>query len=280
MKRTSLGEDGMKNVIRFFIVTASILLMSVGASGVEKNTEETDEEFKKIVESVYNEVLLNRKSYNGEVWEKTDIRNKIKLCHEFNDNLKRLTCYDNLANDISTRRIEFKDLIKVFSFEEKATWNVLSWKTGSDNDSINWLTRYPVRNEGLRDDSPFIKKGRVLLSQNCEEDGDGFAEESPYWDIALLGAKVGVSRVVISRPVGHCYGVNGIGTPYTSAKELGCELCGATEGTNLYKVKLKNKKTVFLSERRSCGSAGCSWEYSLFENEEKLISYVKDWGLF
>ena len=66
------------------------------------------------------------------MWEKTDIRNKIKLSHEFNDNLKRLICYDNLANDISAKPIEFKDLIKVFSFEEKETGNALSWKTGSD----------------------------------------------------------------------------------------------------------------------------------------------------
>ena len=108
-------------------------------------------------------------SASGEV---TDIRKQIKLCHEVSDSLKRLTCYDSLTKDSLTQAIEFKALIKVFSFDEGASWNVLPWTSGSDNNSINWLTKYPVNNKNKFSSYPNIKKGRALVLINdtsCKE---------------------------------------------------------------------------------------------------------------
>jgi hypothetical protein len=189
---------------------------------------------------VFGLILFLEETARGEV---TDIRNQIKLCHEISDSLKRLTCYDNLSNDSFTKSIEFKDLLQVFSFDGDGTW-----KTGSDNNSINWLTKYPVDNKDPQYRSfAYIKKGRVLLLINgtsCEEAGDGFIPESPYWDIALMGAKVGISLVVISRPLSHCYPAGYFEKSYKSAKELGCkQMCREFEMYNtVYQVTLKIKK--------------------------------------
>jgi hypothetical protein len=127
----------MKKLIQVFIVAVSFSLMSGSASG-----------------------------------EVTDIRKQIKLCHEVSDSLKRLTCYDSLTKDSLTQAIEFKALIKVFSFDEGASWNVLPWTSGSDNNSINWLTKYPVNNKNKFSSYPNIKKGRALVLINdtsCKE---------------------------------------------------------------------------------------------------------------
>lgn len=207
--------------------------------------------------------------------EALDIMTQIRTCHEVDNQQKRLACYDILTKEhLKSSSIEFINLVKIFSFDEKDPATLFGWDIGVDNQSIKWLTQFKEYSNG-KYESSYFKKGKAIVSVNgapCKL-GDG---TDMYWDILLTGPRSGVSRILIRpRYFGDCR-ANFRTEPYSSAKELGCDThCGAAEGDDLYQLNIRNKKTIFLSEQRSCGSGGCSFSYHIGNSEDTLIGDIK-----
>ena len=179
--------------------------------------------------------------------------------------------------------IEFIDLVEVFSFDEKDLANVFSWDIAANNKSINWLTPLKVEidlKNSLYNSLPYMKKGEVIVSVNntpCKTEY-GITLK---WGITLLGASEEVSYIKIDPPqTGSCSAkIEEIVKPYLSSKELGCEMCSVTTYDLFYKIQIKSKKDIFLSEAFGCGSAGCTYHYRI-ASEKDLIKESKDrWGI-
>ena len=178
--------------------------------------------------------------------------------------------------------IEFVDLVEVFSFDEKDLAGVFPWDIAENNKSINWLTPLKVEidlENSIYNSLPYMKKGEVIVTVNktpCKTDYGTTLK----WGITLLGASAGVSYIKINPPkTGSCSAkMEEIVKPYLSSKELGCEMCGATAYDLFYKIQIKSKKNIFLSEALGCGSSGCFYDYAI-ASEKDLIKESKDrWG--
>jgi hypothetical protein len=175
--------------------------------------------------------------------------------------------------------IEFMELVKIFSFNEKDFASAFAWDIASNNKSINWSTPLMIE-ANKKDDLPYIKKGEVLVMVNktsCKA-ADG---NNVKWGISMSGPRMGVFNIKIQpKIIGFCSAkLEEKVKPFSSAKELGCDFCNSSNGEDIYKLSIKGKKNIFVSEERSCGSAGCSYVYRI-AGEKDLMKDIKDrWGI-
>ena len=162
-----------------------------------------------------------------------DLNNEIISCSKIKDTLNRLNCYDVISKKISTKSrtsqklepIEFMELVKIFSFNEKDFASAFAWDIAAKNKSINWSTPLMVEAK-KKDDLPYIKKGEVLVMVNktsCKS-ADG---TDVKWGIRMSGPRMGVFNVQIQPKImGFCSAkLEERVKPFSSAKELGCDFC-------------------------------------------------------
>jgi hypothetical protein len=162
--------------------------------------------------------------------------------------------------------IDLFDLMALYMIPDSESYTVQSWWTGAQPGSpIEWKTSGIEWGEKL---GPSVRLGEVMVTIN----GKPLYVLKKYvepvsWKIRLVGAHAGVRRIEILPPTSF--------VDFNLEEELrkrkilfDLYKCDpehyASNGERVYRIVFPNKKPSWLHYAWSCGSGGCSGDFTLF----------------
>jgi hypothetical protein len=188
-----------------------------------------------------------------------------------------------------TDRISFDNLLKLFLPEpirDRMPWAhyVISWSSGSDRPSpIQW------GHAGLRTDDErekiydgngsvyggfFSRVGEVVITVDGHPTHTILEQtrNAARWKIAMNGPRAGAEVVEFSNDVvSHEFA--GLGRAKFLDEDRTCRRGAYSLGSTVYRVKVKDRESGWLSESWSCGAVGCGYKYDLFLNDSDRHRY-------
>jgi hypothetical protein len=177
-----------------------------------------------------------------------------------------LSCPLAEAKPAARDKTEIDQLLITFMLPENASYNVLDWNTGSSGqNAILW--RHPGIKDcpkHIEDQYAFCRLGDAILTNRGKVTHTRLRKfvEPGRWEVALMGARSGVSAVSISsgissqelEPVALRANLQQSSRlRVTSLKQCG----GASEGVELMRLVASGKKPAYLTQEWTCGSGGC-----------------------
>jgi len=178
------------------------------------------------------------------------------------------------SEKLKHKSIELYDLIKLFAPDKSMDYNAYDWKQGADEDSpIAWQTSGVT--SSYKDDYPDCRIGDVVVSIKghifkCLEKNVVPCE----WRLVLFGAHAGYTCYEISS-CNHQELPSGADlSMFFNKNDFKSKLLKSTgdlsSGTNLWYVKIPNKKPIWIKHDWSCGSGGCSVTMICYTDEYEI----------
>jgi len=161
------------------------------------------------------------------------------------------------ASSDSPKSIELSALIESFLVDEGETATSFDWATEiAAGDAVHWRTKDVEEVRGV-----FQRWGEVVATVDRDEKAPKEIPDS--WNLTLLGSKAGFDRVKLEN-MGDNYALAELTHYYVEAlarklsvEPYRCKNEPASFGTAIYSVEKQGKKTAWLVNEHSCGSAGC-----------------------
>lgn len=214
-----------------------------------------------------------------------DFKNSFESCTKLRKS-ERLECYEELAKEnnykVPNEMIDFISLIKIYSKNEKQPYSI-DWKRGANlNSAISWKHEGTIFANSSEEKWGFLKReGDVILSIKGKPTHTLLKkhEEVGTWHISLHGANVGIYTIFIDSIVNaqELEGFSSVFKQFIIDKDV-CIDGIVANSYDIYTLKLPKKQVLWLSEERSCGSAGCHYVYQLlYEEPNKNNIECSEW---
>ncbi|WP_161850247.1 caspase family protein [Bradyrhizobium sp. CCBAU 051011] len=116
--------------------------------------------------------------------------------------------------------------------------------------------------------APFSRTGDVIITVDGQPTHTFLdrTRKPVRWKITMLGARNGAFLVNLSNDI-WSQEFGGFGDRKFLSEERACR----KDGSTVYAISLPGKIPAWLAESRSCGSAGCGYDYQLFTDKREKV---------